>query len=100
MDELFHVLDGVFEFTFGSRVERVERAASCSSLAARYIAFAVSIAMSLACSTCTVRADSKLSLERGAPQQKNPDTPSPQGSPDIDWLLKLFHKHGMEMPLP
>jgi hypothetical protein len=31
---------------------------------------------------------------------KSTHTPPPLRSPDIDWLLTLFQKHGMEMPLP
>jgi hypothetical protein len=53
--------------------------------------------MSLACSTYTVLADSKLSFEEAGIPAKDPNMPPARGSPDIDWLLTLFQKHGTEI---
>jgi mannose-6-phosphate isomerase-like protein (cupin superfamily) len=99
MDELFYVLDGAFEFTFGSRVERVEPGGLVFVPRGTLHSFRnVGRDVARLFDVHSPGGFEAFFEEAGTPARdlRRP----PRQSPDVDWLLALFQKHGMEMPLP
>jgi hypothetical protein len=100
MEELFYVLDGTFEFTFGSRVERVEPGGFVFVPRGTLHSFRNIGRDAARLFDVHSPGGFEAFFEDAGTPARDPHTSPPRGSPDIDWLRTLFQKHGMEMPLP